>query len=98
VYYTQYGYYPRQADLNSASWLATNMKSLDAEALKDPSGTSKRLAAAPASGVYSYSATNSSNKSCENDKTTCQKFTLTATYEGNVNGKATLVVNNLDGA
>ena len=33
AFYAQNGYYPSLNDLNSASWLATNMKSFDSNAL-----------------------------------------------------------------
>ena len=98
AFYTQNGYYPSRADLNNASWLKTNMKSFDTQALQDPSATSKLLVAAPAAGVYAYQVTDSSGRSCEADDTNCSKYTLTATFEGTVNGRTTAVANNLDGS
>ena len=93
------GYYPSRADLNNGTWLTTNMKSLDQNALSDPSsGGSKTIASAPAAKVYAYQPLNSSDASCEADDTTCAKYTLTATYEGTVNGSTTSVAKNLDGS
>src|ERR1035437_3802280 len=37
AYFSQNGYYPSRTDLNGAAWLTTNMKSLDQNALIDPS-------------------------------------------------------------
>jgi len=99
AFFSQNGYYPSRANLNDGSWLSTNMKSLDQNALIDPSNPtqSKSMASAPAAKVYSYQPTQSDGTtSCESDDTTCAKYTLTATYEGTVNGSATDAVQNLD--
>lgn len=98
AFYSQNGYYPSLANMNSDSWRQTNMKSLDDESLIDPSNTtaSKTLIAAPAARSYAYAVTNSSGASCESDATTCAQYTLTATYEGTVNGSSTYVKKNLD--
>lgn len=97
AYFNQNGYYPSRGDLNSASWLNTNLKSLDTEALKDPQGTAATLASAPAAKTYSYAVFQSDGStSCESDDTTCAVYTLTATYEGSVNGSTTYTKKNLD--
>lgn len=98
AFFSQNGYYPSLTDMNTGSWLSTNMKSLDQGALVDPSNTSqsKTLASSPTAKQYSYQVTNSSDTSCEADDTTCAKYTLTATYEGTVNGATTYVKTNLD--
>lgn len=99
AYFSQNGFYPSRTDLNTASWLSTNMKSLDQNALIDPSNAtqSKTLVASPAAKSYSYAVTQSDGStSCESDDTTCAKYTLTATYEGTVNGSSTAVAQNLD--
>ncbi len=100
AFYSQNGYYPSRTDVNSDSWLATNMKSLDKNALIDPSNVtqSNDLAAAAAAKVYSYVVSNAAGTSCESDDTTCAKYTLTGTYEGTVNNQTTTVVTNLDGS
>src|ERR1044072_114498 len=45
AFYAQNGYYPTLAHINDATWRGTNMKGLDANALKDPKGSSQALAA-----------------------------------------------------
>ncbi len=98
AFFGQNGYYPSLTDLNSASWLSSNMKSLDQNALIDPSNPtqSKTLLTSPAAKSYSYAVTDSSGNSCESTDTDCAKYTLTATYEGTVNGASTYVKSNLD--
>jgi prepilin-type N-terminal cleavage/methylation domain-containing protein len=98
AFFSQNGYYPNLANMNDSSWLDTNMKSLDQNALSDPSNptSSKTLASTPTDKQYSYQVTNSSGGSCESDDTTCAKYTLTAKYEGTVNGQTTYVKENLD--
>lgn len=98
AFYSQNGYYPSRTNMNDTAWLAANMKSLDQEALIDPSNTtnSKTLVAAPVARSYSYAVLNSSDTSCEAAADTCAKYTLTGTYEGTVNGSTTYVKTNLD--
>ena len=86
AYFQNYGYYPSLKDMNSASWLAANMKSLDEGALADPSSSCDPaktgcLVAAPKANAYSYTVTDSTGKSCEADDTKCANYTLTATLE-----------------
>lgn len=82
AYFAQQGHYPSLTDMNSSSWLTTNMKSLDTGALKDPQGSSSTLVTSPVAKSYAYAVTNSSGTSCESDDTTCAQYTLTATLEG----------------
>jgi prepilin-type N-terminal cleavage/methylation domain-containing protein len=102
AFFSQNGYYPSLTDMRgtgAGGWVSTNMKSLDLNALVDPSNPtqSNQLASAPAAKVYSYQVTQSDGtSSCESDDTTCAKYTLTATYEGTVNGQSTYVKTNLD--
>src|SRR5262249_27195549 len=87
AFFQNSGYYPSLADMNSASWLTTNMKSLDQGALVDPSNAtqSKTLVnSGSPSKQYGYQVTDSSGGSCETTDTNCAKYTLTATYEGTV--------------
>src|ERR1700679_3156638 len=65
AFYSQNGYYPSLKDMNSQSWLNTNMKTLDQEALVDPSNSaqSKILAVKPTRDQYSYDVTGSSGNS-----------------------------------
>ena len=98
AFFSQSGYYPSLTDMNSSSWRTTNMKSLDTNALIDPSNPtqSTTLVSAPAAKSYSYAVTDSSGASCESTDTNCAKYTLTATYEGTVNGATTYTKSNLD--
>lgn len=92
AYFSTNGHYPSYADLNSSTWIAANMKSLDLTALLDPSatctqGTSNCLvnqATAPTtSGAYDYYPVDSTGSSanCETTDTTCTAYTLTGTLE-----------------
>lgn len=98
AFFSQNGYYPSLADMNSSSWIDSNMKSLDKNALIDPSNpsNSQTLASSPTAKQYAYAVTNSSGGSCESDDTTCAKYTLTAEYEGTVNGQSQYQKSNLD--
>lgn len=97
-FYSSNGYYPSLTNMNSSSFLSTSMKSLDQGALTDPSNAtqSKTLLAAPAAKSYAYAVTTSTGTSCESDATTCAGYTLTATFEGTVNGSTTFVKTNLN--
>lgn len=98
AFYQQSGYYPSRADMNNGTWLAANLKSLDQNALIDPSNAtqSKTLVATPTAKSYSYEVTDASDASCESTDTNCAKYTLTATFEGTVNGSSTTSKSNLD--
>ncbi|MBX4199616.1 hypothetical protein KW789_01860 [Candidatus Saccharibacteria bacterium] len=76
AYYADSGKYPTLANLNSPSWVSTNLKGLDAAALQDPEGTSAKLLSAPAAKAYAYKAL---PVGCDNVKTDCTDYTLTAT-------------------
>jgi hypothetical protein len=79
VYWADNGYYPTLASMNDPAWRTANLKGLDAEALKDPSGASTTLAAAPAKSVYSYATT---PKTCDNGiHGNCNSYTLSATLD-----------------
>lgn len=98
AYFTEQGHYPSRANMNDSSWLSSNLKSLDTTALQDPSNTSKTLVASPVAKSYAYEPNqgDASSTSCESDATGCAAYTLTATYEGQVNGQSTYVKKNLD--
>lgn len=95
IYFNKEGHYPSLNDMNNPSWLTKNMSSLNPTLLIDPSSPthSEKLAATPAAGVYAYDPTEIDGvSSCETKDTTCAKYTLTATYEGTVNGSSRLVI------
>ncbi|HVX24340.1 MAG TPA: prepilin-type N-terminal cleavage/methylation domain-containing protein [Candidatus Saccharimonadales bacterium] len=104
AFYGENSYYPSLADLNSPSWRSDNMKSLDSAALVDPSNTTcdptdaakPCLVDAAAAKSYAYVVKDSSGNSCESKDTDCANYTLTATFEGTVNGKSTASKSNLD--
>jgi type IV pilus assembly protein PilA len=98
AFFSENGYYPSRTDMNDSTFLSQKLKSLDTGALVDPSNPTKSqtLVASPAAKSYAYAVTDSSGNSCESDDTTCAKYTLTATYEGSVNGATTYVKTNLD--
>ncbi len=73
AYYAQNGYYPTLQNLNDDNWVKTNMRGLDLEALKDPTGSSNDLVAVPAKNVYSYAA---SPAGCQNES--CSGYNLVA--------------------
>jgi type IV pilus assembly protein PilA len=86
AYYAQNGRYPTLTDINNASWRSTNMKGLDAEAIKDPKDTAATpvLVAAAAANVYSYDVQRAGGGTCDNlpAGNDCAEYTLTATLEG----------------
>lgn len=101
AFFSQNGYYPSRADMNDPDWRSDNMKSLDAGALVDPSSTCNPatddcLVASATAKSYSYDVTDSAGASCETTDTNCAQYTLTATYEGTVNGQTTYTKSNLD--
>jgi prepilin-type N-terminal cleavage/methylation domain-containing protein len=104
AFFSENGYYPSYANLNDSDWVKTNLKSLDVNALIDPSSGSSAATLAnvnTAGGTakkYEYYPTDSSGSSsaCETTDTTCAKYTLIAQYEGTVNGQSTYTKSNLD--
>ena len=98
AYYQQTGNYPSLTQMNDSAFLTASLKSLDQNALIDPSNTtqSKTLVAAPVARSYSYEVSDASDASCEATPANCAKYTLTATFEGTVNGSTTVVKGNLD--
>ncbi len=105
AFFQNSGYYPSLADVNSTTWWSSNAKSLDTEALVDPSAPSSTdcfkthnncFAASATSKSYGYEAKDGSNGSCEADDTTCASYTLTANYEGTVNGATSVTKKSLD--
>ena len=82
AYFAQNGKYPTLANLNDTAWRATNMKGLDADALKDPRGSAQTLSGTAGADTYSYAVKASDDSACDNSTTDCAKYVLTATYEG----------------
>lgn len=97
AFYNDNGYYPTLAEMNDQTWVGTNMKGTDAQAFVDPSNAtqSKTMVSAPAAKSYAYAVVDAAAANCTVD-TNCAKYTLTATYEGTVNGATTYVKNSLN--
>jgi prepilin-type N-terminal cleavage/methylation domain-containing protein len=95
AYFSRNSHYPSLADMNNASWLKKNIPTLNSSWLTDPSNPvhSETLLSKPTAKYYAYDPTQADGvTSCEKDDTTCASYTLTATYEGSVNGSTTLVI------
>lgn len=91
AYFADNGKYPTLTNMNDSAWRASNVKGLDPAALKDPKGSAQTLVSSPAANSYAYQPTDDSGNACDNSATDCTKYTLTATYEGSVNGATTYV-------
>lgn len=90
AFYNDNGYYPSLTDMNNQNFV-NNLKGLDQTALIDPSNPSqsKTLVQSPTAKSYSYTVTDSNGVPCEANHEDCAKYTLTAKYEGTVNGATT---------
>jgi len=92
TYYAQNDTYPTFDNLADASWRKANLKKMNSEELRDPSWNAdisqctKDGAAIAASNpiekCYSYQVTSADGSACDNDKTPCAQYTLTAILEG----------------
>ena len=83
AYFANNNAYPALTELNDGSWRSTNMKSLDAEALKDPRGTAQAVGTGTGSATqYGYNVTNDAGAACTTAASDCTKYTLTANLEG----------------
>jgi len=85
AFYNQTGYYPNRDDMNTASFVS---------GLVDPSNpnqaTTTPFVSAPVAKSYSYVPLTATDTTCEGASPadqSCAKYTLTATYEGTVNGQ-----------
>ncbi len=94
AFYNETGYYPNRGDMNTASFVSGQMKGLDPTALHDPSNANQASTTpfvdAPALKSYAYQPLNATDTSCEGASPaneSCSKYTLTASYEGTVNGQ-----------
>jgi prepilin-type N-terminal cleavage/methylation domain-containing protein len=81
-YYSKTNHYPTRKKLNSKSWRDKHIKALGKQTLRDPSSTSYQLAKKPAKHTYAYHPTSAKGKTCDNQKTPCKQYKLTATLEG----------------
>jgi prepilin-type N-terminal cleavage/methylation domain-containing protein len=97
AYYAQSGKYPKLADLSTNSWVQTNMKGIDLNALVAPQQTANSFTAADSTGkdVYGYravvDATATPLADCTAaDSTDCQGYILTWTHESGDKSKVTV--------
>ncbi|MDL2362932.1 MAG: prepilin-type N-terminal cleavage/methylation domain-containing protein [Patescibacteria group bacterium] len=97
AFYNDNGFYPTLTEVNDTTFVAAKFKGLDVTAFIDPSNPtqSKTMAAAPVAKSYAYEVKDAAGAVCTVD-TNCTKYTLTATYEGTVNGSTTYVKNSLN--
>ena len=91
AYFADNGKYPTLANMNDNAFRTTSLKGLDPAAMKDPKGAAATLVGAPVADSYAYEVTDDAGDPCDNSTTDCTKYTLTATYEGTVNGATTYV-------
>ncbi|HET9850164.1 MAG TPA: prepilin-type N-terminal cleavage/methylation domain-containing protein [Candidatus Saccharimonadales bacterium] len=90
AYNAQNGYYPTNANMNTASFVSGQLKGLDPTALQDPQWKSGNTncttsgvvqlqnSTTPASGCYGYTV---SPTGCDNSATMCASYTLVANLE-----------------
>ncbi len=91
-YYAGTDSYPTLTNINDSTWRGKNLPKLKDSSIDDPkwktgdadctANDRPALAAEPNAGCYSYQVTSSDGSSCDNDKTPCVHYTLTATLEG----------------
>ena len=79
AYYATNGNYPTLTNLQTASWVSTNMKGLDPEALLDPKTANTAIQGTAGAADYGYAPTPAG---CDNGTGgQCTGYTLTANLE-----------------
>jgi hypothetical protein len=73
AYFQTSGSYPSLSQLNSTSWRATNMASLDPTALQDPAGKTQTLTTVATTTQYGYTPSN-----CDSANENCAAYSLSA--------------------
>lgn len=81
AYYSQNNKYPTLQEVNNSNWRSSNTRGVDKEVWRDPNGTSYALAPKAAKNTYSYNVTSSTGGTCDNQKSVCAQYSLTATLE-----------------
>jgi type II secretory pathway pseudopilin PulG len=81
AYYVVNAKYPTLVDMNTASWLQANMKTLSRESLRDPSSKSYLLVSRPQKNAYAYQVSSATGAGCNDTSTPCAHYTLTATLQ-----------------
>lgn len=105
AYYANKGYYPGNDSLgaggtngaDNVTFIGTDMKGLDKEALRDPKGTagdySLNTGTTTGDNKYTYAPSTDANGTCTTTDGNCTKYTLTAIPEG---GADPIVYNSLN--
>lgn len=91
-YYAGNDRYPTYTNLANAAWRAKNLPHLKDSSFDDPrwknntaactADNKPTVASTPTANCYSYQVSASDGSPCDNDKTPCAHYTLTATLEG----------------
>jgi type II secretory pathway pseudopilin PulG len=81
-YFAANNRYPTLQELNDATWRTTHLKALEPGVFSDPSGSSDKFLDKPQTNTYTYSVTSASGTPCDNVKSPCTLYTLTASLEG----------------
>lgn len=94
IYYAQNEYYPSFVQVNDPQFRQSNFSDLSDDALIDPQASIAQLTSTPSFSRYSYEVlpANCDNKTVS---TQCKSYTLTASYEGTVDGQQTYVKQSL---
>lgn len=82
AFYAQYGFYPTNAELDSATFQSTHLKGFDPAALKDPKTNAYYTYTASGTGCDN-TATPADNSDGTPADTGCTAFTVSATLESN---------------
>lgn len=90
IFYAQKSFYPTLDQLNDSEWRTKNMPELKSDSLQDPSWATDGnctvdghsvLIGQPATDCYAYHPTAADGEACDNKKTPCAHYTLTAKLE-----------------
>ena len=82
AYYVENSEYPTLAQMNSPTWVSTNMKTLNKASLQDPDSKSYLLAATPTKNAYAYEVTAINGSACNDTTIVCAHYSLVATLQG----------------
>ena len=82
-YYSSNNTYPTVTDLNSSTWISSNLKGFDINALQDPKGNSPTVISGttPSGTQYAYNVTPSGCDDSANSANPCTNFGIYAKLE-----------------
>lgn len=81
AYYANNGYYPTLSDLQSTSWVSSNLQGLDPQALLDPKDSVGHLLGTASATEYGYATTGCTTTSPSSSTNECTSYVLTADLE-----------------